>query len=407
MIRILINGICGQMGRAISEAAANQSGLYSVVAGVDRAPADSSPVPVYASCDDVEEPFDVLVDFSVPAALPDTLRLAQKHRVPIIVGTTGLTERHLRLLEGAAKQVPVFQTGNMSLGVNLQMELIRHAKATLGSGFDVEIIERHHRRKVDAPSGTALMLARCIQAESTGESELVFGRHETNKRRADGEIGLHSVRGGTIVGEHEVLFLGRDEVVEINHRAYSKQVFAVGALRAASFLLGKQNGLYNMQDIVNESNVASHVSAIEGQAILHISGLPADGKLVRRILARIAEQGVFVDMISMALPGGTDASLGFTVPQKQLGEAVNTLIPLRAEYGFELFAEGDVTKLVIEGPGMARRSGVAADLLGILEDADIRIRLITTSETKIELCVSAAQAARAAAEIQQQFLKQY
>lgn len=407
MIRILINGICGQMGRAIFEAASNQSGLYSVVAGVDHAESGGCPVPVYPSCDDVQEQFDVLIDFSVPAALPDTLRLAQKRRVPIVVGTTGLTERHMRLVEGAAEQVPVFQTGNMSLGVNLQMELIRHAKATLGSGFDVEIIERHHRRKVDAPSGTALMLARCIEAESAGESGLVFGRHETNKRRTDGEIGLHSVRGGTIVGEHEVLFLGRDEVVEVNHRAYSKQVFAVGALRAASFLLGKHSGLYSMQDIVTESNVASHVSAVEGQAILSISALPADGRLVRRILARIAEQGVFVDMISMALPGGTSASLGFTVAQKQLADAVNTLIPLRAEHGFELFTEGGVTKIVIEGPGMALRTGVAADLLGILEDADIPVRLITTSETKIELCVSAAQAPRAMTEIEQQFLKQY
>lgn len=407
MIRILINGICGQMGRAIFEAANNQGGLYSVVAGVDRSNNIDCPVPVYPSCDDVSERFDVLLDFSVPAALPDTLRLAQKRHVPIVIGTTGLTERHMRLIEGAAEQVPVFQTGNMSLGVNLQMELIRHAKTTLGSGFDVEIIERHHRRKVDAPSGTALMLARCIETETVGGAELAYGRHETNKRRADGEIGLHSVRGGTIVGEHEVLFLGRDEVIEVNHRAYSKQVFAVGALRAASYLKDKTSGLYNMRDVVTESNVASHVSATENQAILNISGLPADGRLVRRLLALLAEQDVFIDMISMALPGGTSASLGFTVSQKQLSDAINTLIPLRATHGFELFTESGVTKVVIEGPGMALRTGVAADLLGILEDADIPVRLITTSETKIELCVGASQAARAVAEIEQQFLKQY
>lgn len=265
--------------------------------------------------------------------------------------------------------MPIFQTGNLSLGVNLQMALIREARATLGAGFDVEIIERHHRRKIDAPSGTALMLAGCIEEESTAETELVFGRHETNRRRTDGEIGIHSVRGGTIVGEHEVLFLGRDEVLEINHRAYSKQVFATGALRAAAYLLQKQHGLYSMQDIVTEGNVASHVTALEDQAILNLSGLPADGRLVRRILALVAERGVVVDMISLSLPGGAAACLGFTMPQAQLSDALNALLPLSGSVPFELFTEGGMTKLVIEGPGMALRTGVAAEVLGVLEDA--------------------------------------
>jgi len=401
MIRILINGICGQMGKAIFEAAKNQSGLYSVVGGVDRMPTDGIGVPVYTDCRDVKEDFDVLIDFSIPAALPDTLRLAQRRGTPIVVGTTALAEKHLRLLEGAAKLIPVFQTGNMSLGVNLQMELIKHAKATLGEGFDVEIVERHHRRKIDAPSGTALMLAKCIQDETATGADLVFGRHETDRRRSDEEIGIHSIRGGTIVGEHEVHFYGRDEVVEINHRAYSKQVFAVGALRAASFLLNKPNGLYNMQNIVNESNVASHVTVMEDQAIINISGLPSDGVLVKNILGLIAKKDVFVDMISMMLPGGTSANLGISVQQKQLADAINTLIPLRAEYGFELFTETGITKIVVEGPGMALRSGVAAELLGILHEASIPIRLITTSETKIEVCVNAARATRAVAEIRE------
>lgn len=407
MIRILLNGICGQMGRAILEAANNQSGLYSVVAGVDRAEDCGCRVPVYSCCEDVQEPFDVLIDFSVPAAMPDTLRYAEMKHKPIVIGTTGLTERHLRLIEGAAAQIPVFQTGNMSLGVNLQMKLIRQAKAALGNGYDVEIIERHHRRKVDAPSGTALMLAKSIDAESAANSEFVFGRHETNKRRTDGEIGLHSVRGGTIVGEHEVLFLGRDEVVEINHRAYSKQVFAVGALRAAAFLTHKQNGVYNMHDVVSESNVASHVSAVEEQAVLCVSAQSSDGKAARRVLACIAEQGVIVDMISMSIQPNGASSLGFTVSGRQLAEAVNALIPFCKAHGYELYTRGDVAKLVVEGPGMAMRTGVAADLLGILEDAAIAIRLITTSETKIELCVDSAQAARAITEIEEQFLKQY
>lgn len=407
MIRILLNGIGGQMGRATLEAARNQSGLYCIVAGVDAAPQSAGDIPVYAACGQVKEAFDVIIDFSVPAALAGVLRLARERHTPAVIGTTGLTERHRQLIADAAAQVPIFQTGNLSLGVNLQMALIREARATLGAGFDVEIIERHHRRKIDAPSGTALMLAGCIEEESTAETELVFGRHETNRRRTDGEIGIHSVRGGTIVGEHEVLFLGRDEVLEINHRAYSKQVFATGALRAAAYLLQKQHGLYSMQDIVTEGNVASHVTALEDQAILNLSGLPADGRLVRRILALVAERGVVVDMISLSLPGGAAACLGFTVPQAQLSDALNALLPLSGSVPFELFTEGGMTKLVIEGPGMALRTGVAAEVLGVLEDAGIAVRLITTSETKIELCVGAAQAARAAAELQQHILKQY
>ncbi len=404
MIRILLHGICGHMGRAILEAANAQSGLYSVVAGVDCADGSGLPVPVYSNCDSVREQFDVLIDFSVAAALPQTLLFAEKRRVPIVVGTTGLTDRHLRLLQGASEQIPVFQTGNMSLGVNLQLDLIRQAKAALGGGFDVEIIERHHRRKVDAPSGTALMLAKCIQAESPGGSELVFGRHETNKRRTDEEIGLHSVRGGTIVGEHEVLFLGRDEVVEINHRAYSKQVFAVGALRAAGYLIGKHNGLYNMQDVVTESNVASHVSLTEEQAIISIGKLPMDGNLCARILALVAEQNVSVDMISMNFPAERGGSLGFTVAERCLSDASNALMPLIAEQGVSIRTESGMAKITIEGSGMPLRCGVAADLLGILSGASIAVRLITTSETKIELCVSAAQAARAVSKIESQFL---
>ena len=255
MIRILLHGICGHMGRAILEAANAQSGLYSVVAGVDCADGSGLPVPVYSNCDSVREQFDVLIDFSVAAALPQTLLFAEKRRVPIVVGTTGLTDRHLRLLQGASEQIPVFQTGNMSLGVNLQLDLIRQAKAALGGGFDVEIIERHHRRKVDAPSGTALMLAKCIQAESPGGSELVFGRHETNKRRTDEEIGLHSVRGGTIVGEHEVIFSGRGEVIRISHSAQGRELFAQGALAAAEYIKNKQNGLYSMKELLMDSAV--------------------------------------------------------------------------------------------------------------------------------------------------------
>ena len=206
--------------------------------------------PVYHSIEEFEGRADVMIDFSHHSALPALLAYATRTGTPLVVATTGHTEEELSQMRAAAQQAPIFFSRNMSLGINLLISLCRRAAATLGEDFDIEIIEKHHNQKLDAPSGTALMIADALCEDGT-EHPYVYDRHAERRKRARGEIGLHAVRGGTIVGEHEVLFAGKDECVTLSHSAASREVFATGALRAARFMVGKSAGLYNMDDVVN------------------------------------------------------------------------------------------------------------------------------------------------------------
>ena len=236
------------MGAAVA-AAAKEAGDH-IVAGVDVNPIAASPYPVFHTPAEFGGSADVIIDFSHHSALSMLLDYAGRTGTPLVVCTTGHTDEELAQMREAAKTVPVFYSRNMSLGVNLLIALCRRAAATLGEDFDVEIIEKHHNRKLDAPSGTALMIADALAA---GEDRpYVYDRHAERRPRARGEIGIHSVRGGTIVGEHEVMFCGKDEIVTISHSAASREVFAAGALRAARFMIGKPAGLYSMDDVVGE-----------------------------------------------------------------------------------------------------------------------------------------------------------
>lgn len=246
MLNIMLCGCGGRMGAAVI-AAAKEAG-DRIVAGVDINPAADSPFPIFTSPDEFQGRADVIVDFSHHSALQGLLAYATKNGTPIVVCTTGHTEEELAAMKEASKAVPVFFSRNMSLGINLLIALCRRAAATLGDAFDIEIIEKHHNQKLDAPSGTALMIADAISEEK--EHPYVYDRHAERRARARGEIGLHAVRGGTIVGEHEVMFCGKDEVITLSHSAASREVFATGALRAAHFMTGKPAGLYNMDHVV-------------------------------------------------------------------------------------------------------------------------------------------------------------
>lgn len=238
------------MGHAVLRAlSAAPNDAFTVVGGVDLC-AEDAPIPVFASTDAIDVEADVAIDFSVPAATMQILDYCCKMSLPLVICTTGLTEAHIARIEDASKQIPIFRSGNMSLGVNLMRTLCKIAEQTLGTSFDVELIEMHHNRKIDAPSGTALMLADSIASCMQEQPTYVYGRHDDDRRRAPNEIGIHSVRGGTIVGEHEAWFMGEDEAIVIRHQAFSKRVFATGALRAASFLAGKAAGLYSMDELV-------------------------------------------------------------------------------------------------------------------------------------------------------------
>ena len=251
MIKIIIHGCNGHMGRVVALAAL-EAPDFEVLAGVDPAEAaGEKPFPVYRNLESCGEKADVVIDFSHAEALPSLLKGAVQKGLPLVIATTGLSSEEKKLIEAKSAVIPIFQASNMSLGINLVSELIRKAALVLGSAFDIEIIEKHHNLKKDAPSGTALSLADSINSSFANPKKQVFGRHGRNERRSLEEIGIHAVRGGTIVGEHTVLFAGKDEVVEIKHTAYSKQIFAAGALKAARFIKDKPAGFYTMKELIN------------------------------------------------------------------------------------------------------------------------------------------------------------
>lgn len=246
-MKIILCGACGRMGKNVTEAAAERG--TTIVAGVDIV--DSPlPYPLYRSLAEVNEQADVVVDFSSAAGLEEHLAYCLANKLPIVLAATGFSQDDLAKIDDAAKVIPVFKTGNFSLGINLLQMLAKKAAQVLGDDFDAEIIERHHHTKKDAPSGTALMLASSVNEGLGGGKENVYGRHGMVGERKKSEIGIHAVRGGTIVGEHEVMFAGEDEIVTLSHSARSRKVFAVGALRAAQWLIGQPAGLYDMNDLL-------------------------------------------------------------------------------------------------------------------------------------------------------------
>ncbi|HBU13092.1 MAG TPA: 4-hydroxy-tetrahydrodipicolinate reductase [Clostridiales bacterium] len=252
MIHILISGVNGRLGQTLVTSIQNAEDM-AVAAGVDIRPdAFSNDFPVYADFSSVKEAADVIIDFSRPDALPGLLAYASEHNIPAVLTTTGYTDTDKMMIAKYAGHIPLFYSANMSLGVNLQIELAKRAAEILADSFDIEIVEKHHNQKVDSPSGTALAIAEGINSVLGGSREFVFGRHSRNGKRAENEIGIHAVRGGTVTGEHDILFFGPDEVLEINHRAHSKQVFTEGAVRAARFIYKKDPALYSMTDLFRD-----------------------------------------------------------------------------------------------------------------------------------------------------------
>lgn len=249
-VSILLRGCLGRMGRAVADAAAVSDGEYIIAAGTDVV-SGSADFPVYKSLDDVREHTDVIVDFSNHAFTEELLAFAADRKIPSVIATTGQTPDEMLAIHRASEFVPVFYSRNMSLGVNLLIDLARRA-AKIARGFDIEIIEEHHSAKLDAPSGTALMIAEAVEKELNAAPDYVYDRHLSHKARDKNEIGIHSVRGGTIVGEHEVIFAGRNETLRIRHSAQSREVFASGALAAAGFIKNKAPGFYTMQELVRD-----------------------------------------------------------------------------------------------------------------------------------------------------------
>lgn len=251
MIKILLNGANGRMGTEIANLTEG-SEIYEIACGVDSYTEKERNFPVYKSLWDCKDEFDVIIDFSNASGLEDLLSYAVENKKPVIVSTTGHSPEQKELMKKASEEIPLFFSANMSFGINLLIDLAKKAACLLGDAYDIEIVEKHHNQKLDAPSGTALAIADGISDVSENAKEYVYDRHSVRKKRDKKEIGISSVRGGTVVGEHEVLFLGPDEIIEIKHHAASRRVFAEGALRAAAFLKGKEKGMYSMKDMIKD-----------------------------------------------------------------------------------------------------------------------------------------------------------
>ena len=248
MTDIILVGCGGKMGRKIAECIASRDDC-KIVAGVDIN-GGSFDFPSFKSISEVKGG-DVIIDFSHPSSLPDILEYSIGNKIPAVIATTGLSDSDILNIKEASKLTPIFFTFNMSLGVNLLASLAKTASKVLGDAFDIEIVEKHHNQKIDAPSGTAIMLGNAINQENDGKYNFVYDRHAERKKRDKNEIGFSSIRGGNIVGDHDVIFAGEDEVVTLSHSAYSKAVFATGAINAAIYLKGKSAGLYDMSDLVS------------------------------------------------------------------------------------------------------------------------------------------------------------
>lgn len=249
MIKILISGALGKMGAGVISAISTDPEV-TAVCGVDRTEDLSGSILVYDDFSKVTEQVDVVIDFSSPKALDGILSFLSKTGASAVLCSTGYTPEDLEKINKISKTNAIFRSANMSLGVNVLIELVKTAVKNL-SGFDIEIIEKHHNQKVDAPSGTALMLADAVK-DVDNDKFYVYGRNGIVGKRDANEIGIHAIRGGNIVGEHDVIFAGCDEVVTLSHHASDRKVFAFGAVKAAKFISNKKTGLYNMTDLLND-----------------------------------------------------------------------------------------------------------------------------------------------------------
>ena len=255
MIKVLLNGCLGAMGLVISELVEKVNDM-EIVAGIDRKCKEADftskyTYAVYESPSDVKEEADVCIDFSSALAVDGILDYCTKKKLPLVLCTTGLSNEQLENVKKYSETIAILRSANMSIGVNLLLKLVAQAtKALEDKGFDIEIVEKHHNRKLDAPSGTALALADAVNEAAEGSYDYIFSRSERREKRPVSEIGIASVRGGSIVGEHDVIFAGEDEVITLSHSAYSRSIFAKGAVEAAKFLYNKKAGVYSMFDVL-------------------------------------------------------------------------------------------------------------------------------------------------------------
>lgn len=250
MTKIIMHGCNGRMGQTITKLVTEDENA-TIVAGIDAYDGIKNDYPVFTNIEECNVEADVVIDFSNASAIDNLLKYCKEKKLPVVLCSTGLSEEQLKNVHEASSEIAVLKSGNMSLGINTVMKMLSGVSKLLSdAGYDIEIVERHHNQKLDAPSGTALMLADVINEQLNSEFNYVYDRSQKREKREKKEIGISAVRGGTIVGDHEIIFAGPDEVIEIKHRAYSRGVFGKGAIEAAKFLKGKKSGFFDMSDVI-------------------------------------------------------------------------------------------------------------------------------------------------------------
>jgi len=390
------------MGQVLTHLIA-QTPEAEVAAGIDVS-GEALTYPVFTSLALCSVPADVMIDFSSPQALHDYIPVALERKLPVVIATTGLTGTEITLISEASKTIPIFRSFNMSLGINLVQQLIQNAVKVLGDRYDVEIFEKHHRLKKDSPSGTAIMLAESINAVRAEKLRYVHGREGSETLRKQDELGIHSLRGGTIVGEHEVIFAGQDEVIKIEHQAFSRQVFATGSIAAAFYLARQKPGLYQMQDMINESSAVTTLCTYSDEALVSLEGLPNNMQLISRLYEVLAVNDVFIDMISQTGSLEGPLSISFTINIGDREKTEKILSDLFSNHQeVKVGVAADITKLTVEGPGMEFQSGIAYRVFSCMSKADIPVLAVTTSESKISYVTPARDVQKAVTIIKGEF----
>jgi 4-hydroxy-tetrahydrodipicolinate reductase len=393
------------MGQVISAAIALQDDL-ELVAGVDVKPSVvPSAFPVFSSLEACSVAADVVIDFSHPDSLFTLLPQAAAKKLAVVIATTGLEEKQQEFIQTYSKVIPIFYSANMSLGINLVKDLIKKSASVLGRGFDIEIIEMHHRLKKDAPSGTALLLLQGLNEVLEPPMTPVNGRDSKDRLRTVNEIGIHAVRGGTLVGEHDVIFAGTDELVQVSHKAYSRQIFASGALKAARYIAAKRPGFYSMDKMIGEDNVVTNLYVADNEVLITIGNIPAKMSVVTSLYGSLSNDDINIDMISQTLQPGDLMTISFSLFSRDLEKAEKIIKNLIGEYPTVFYrCDSDIAKITVEGPGMEQQSGVAYKFFACLEKDQITVKAVSTSETKISAIVNSADREAASSLLKDAFL---
>ena len=404
MISIILQGCGGTMGKSFT-AVVNENTDVKIEAGIDPiANSTDYTFPVYQSVENCCEQADIIVDFSAPAALKELLEYSFAKKLPLIIATTGHSEEDLVLIKEYSKHIPIFKSTNMSFGVNVMVDLIKKTALVFGNNFDIEIVERHHNLKKDHPSGTAYSLANAINSVFDDSKKLILGRDNKNGIRREKEIGIHAVRGGTIVGEHDVIFAGKDEVLEIKHSAQSKRVFSQGTLQAVRFMNGIHSGLYSMEHMINQENVVTNISTNKNEALVSIFDFPSQSQKMTEFFLTLGELEVNVDMISQTTPVKGKVNISFSIPKADVDKVsitIKKLVTVIPDLQYSVLTS--IAKITVEGVGMKTQSGVAAQIFKTIADLSIELLAVTTSETKISCVIPAKESFRVTSAIQSYF----